>query len=160
MRLGDKLEFGLTALWGDEEQAPPGEAGSTDLGHGSGAAYLRARLEEHRRDEAARARAAVLANDLDMALSAHAIEQRRTLLPTPRIPVRAACLVDRESIRAFQAAFEAVREQHPEVRLLLTGPWPPYSFVTREETHGTSTALFDSLTGKQMPTRAEPTTSS
>jgi hypothetical protein len=50
----------------------------------------------------------------------------------PRPPaeaLRAAYLVERGAVRGFTRLVARLDERHPELRLLCTGPWPPYSFV-------------------------------
>jgi hypothetical protein len=131
-RLGDKVEFSLSVLWDpprtqEEDQASRREA------QGPGARYLQARLAAHRREAAGREKASALARALDRELSVHALERRCTLLPTPRIAVRAAYLLEPGRVPAFQDAFTQLRRAHPDLRLLLSGPWPPYSFVTPPE---------------------------
>ena len=135
-RLGDKVEFGLSVLWDPpitpgEERAPG--SGAAVKAQGLGARYLRARLAAHRREAAMRERARALAHELDRELSVHALERRCTLLPTPRLAVRAAYLVEPERVPAFQDAFAQLDRAHPALRLLLSGPWPPYTFVTPPE---------------------------
>jgi hypothetical protein len=135
-RLGDKVEFGLNVLW--DAPTTPGE----DLAPGSGAAveapgrgarYLQARLAAYRHEAAMGERARVLAHELDRQLSVHALERRCTLLTTPRLVVRAAYLLEPGRVPAFQDAFAQLRRAHPDLRLLLSGPWPPYTFVTPPE---------------------------
>jgi hypothetical protein len=43
--------------------------------------------------------------------------------------MRCAYLVDRERIDEFSATVGRLQQAHPELALLLTGPWPPYSFT-------------------------------
>ena len=133
-RLGDKVELSLTALWaapdGDGAARAPVEARAA-TGHGAGARYLRARAAEVRRGDALKERAAAVARELDEVLGGLALERRVSLLQTPRIAVRTAYLMAPAGVSAFRAAFEAVRGSSEELRLLLTGPWPPYSFVRR-----------------------------
>lgn len=144
-RLGDKVELSLSALWA----APPsGDAvvrGAPHVtasaaphlaGPGAGARYLRARAAELRRDEALKERARAVASALEEALGALALDRRVRLLPTPRIAVRAAYLLEPVAVDAFRAAVEVVRGMRGETRMLLTGPWPPYSFVTRPASEG------------------------
>jgi hypothetical protein len=45
--------------------------------------------------------------------------------------LRAAYLVERGAVRAFTKLVARLDERHPELRLLCTGPWPPYSFAAR-----------------------------
>ena len=135
-RLGDKVELSLTALWPtdpvSEEQATPAGEGTT--APNAGVRYLYARAAELRRAEAMKKRARSLAANLDQVLGGWALEQRVSFLPTPRIALRAAYLLDPVAVAAFRTVFDTMRCEQREVRLLLTGPWPPYSFVTRAET--------------------------
>jgi hypothetical protein len=54
-----------------------------------------------------------------------------TLLDAGTSPdlLRGAYLVDRDATGAFTAAVARLQDAHPELRLLCTGPWPPYSFA-------------------------------
>jgi hypothetical protein len=139
-RLGDKAELSLTALW----SAPTLGAGPVDaprketavVGDRAGANYLRARAAELRRDEALEERARSFAQKLDEALGAFAIERRVTLVPTPRVAIRTAYLIDPARADAFRMAFDAMRLDLRELRMLLTGPWPPYSFAAPSGSEG------------------------
>jgi hypothetical protein len=139
-RLGDKVELSLTALW-----AAPGRGAASGAsrhgersprGPGAGARYLFARAAKLRDDDALVGRAREVARKLERVLGGRALEQRVSLLPTPRVAVRAAYLLDPAAVGAFRAAFDALGRGRREVRLLLTGPWPPYSFVRRTEAEG------------------------
>ena len=44
--------------------------------------------------------------------------------------LRCAYLVDRERTDEFSATVGRLQQAHAELALLLTGPWPPYSFTT------------------------------
>jgi hypothetical protein len=43
--------------------------------------------------------------------------------------LRAAYLVDRDAVGGFTARVDALQREHPELAVLCTGPWPPYSFA-------------------------------
>ena len=43
-------------------------------------------------------------------------------------PLRAAYLVERDEVDAFAARVRQLQREHPELAILCTGPWPPYSF--------------------------------
>jgi hypothetical protein len=50
----------------------------------------------------------------------------------PRPPselLRAAYLIDRDAIGSFTRLVARLDDRHPGMRLLCTGPWPPYSFA-------------------------------
>jgi hypothetical protein len=137
-RVGDKVELGLTVLWNtpagaDEAQteqqasvtAPP--ASSTS---GAGTRYLEARFAQYRRETAQQNKARALIAGLEQALRPYTLEQRYRVLPTPRLAVRAAYLVQPGHVQAFQHAVNEARQRQPDLRWLLSGPWPPYTFVT------------------------------
>jgi hypothetical protein len=137
-RLGDKVEMGLTALWAaptsGEERALWAREQSVPASQSAGARYLQARAAELRRDEALRDRARTVAGTLNQVLGVLALEQRESLAPTPSIVMRAAYLLDPEDVGDFRTAFDAMRLDRRDLRLVLTGPWPPYSFVRQSET--------------------------
>lgn len=139
-RLGDKVELGLTALWAtppNGDGPPPAASGpEAPAGQGAGARYLHARAAEFRRDEAMKARAKAVARELDHGPGALALARRMALLPTPRVALRATYLLDPSRLNAFTVAFETTMKARSDVRVLLTGPWPPYSFVRRPGTEG------------------------
>jgi hypothetical protein len=45
--------------------------------------------------------------------------------------LRAAYLVDRSRLDAVRDGVAQLQSEHPELGLLLTGPWPPYTFAER-----------------------------
>ncbi len=137
-RLGDKIELGLTVLWGDEgtgcDGIQPVREGSLDLitqgATGPGTQYLRARLKEYRQEQLLQSRAKTLAQGVDDVLRNYSLESHITLLPAPRVALRGTYLLEPSKFEAFREAFEEIRQQNPRLRFLLSGPWPPYSFVT------------------------------
>jgi hypothetical protein len=48
----------------------------------------------------------------------------------PRQIFASAYLVERSRAELFQAQVQTLINQHPGVRILCTGPWPPYHFVS------------------------------
>ncbi len=140
-RIGDKIELGVTALWQRAKgQADTPTSDPAPCGHSSadpvtqarrpGLAYLRARQTEYRQAQVARERAQALGRELDSALRPYVFECRRVVCPSERLALRDLYLLERERQRAFEMAFAEVRQRHQEVKFLLSGPWPPYSFVT------------------------------
>jgi hypothetical protein len=43
--------------------------------------------------------------------------------------LRAAYLVDRGAVEEFVAAVRRLQHRHPELAVVCTGPWPPFSFT-------------------------------
>ncbi len=134
-RIGDKVELGLSVLWEEpptetaEEGAGPSPPAPT-ADRGAGTRYLLERLSAHRHQTALERRAGEVGREVGAVLDPRTLDRRSKLLPTARMPLRAAYLVNPAEVDAFRAAFEDLRRAHPELRFLLNGPWPPYSFVT------------------------------
>jgi hypothetical protein len=128
--------------------APPGNApaaGSAresgravpDAAASPGAAYLRRRREALSADNDARRAALASADAVHAALGrlATAVQLRPPQAPqlsgqAARMVLNAAYLVEDDRSEDFAAATGSLAEQHSAVSIELTGPWPPYSFVT------------------------------
>lgn len=115
-RVRGSVELALRAQWTQSS----GDL-TTSAGDRSGAAYLRGRLEEENRT---RRLAHALSPLADFAQATHGPAQLR-----PRDALQAAYLVDREHVDAFLARVGAIDRVLPDVDLVCTGPWPPYSFT-------------------------------
>jgi hypothetical protein len=113
------VEISMRAYTRGEQPAASAPAEAT-----TGTEYLRARA----RDVAAR-REVVRAIHEPLATEARADTLRHT--GAPEEILRAAYLVDRRRLSHFQDLVAAVQDANPGVRLVSTGPWPPYSFAER-----------------------------
>jgi len=120
------VELGLRVLWDSEIRKTKIENRNLN----SGRSYLLARLEEERQARAWRQRAETLVTELHTPLAQLAAESTRQVLVTPRLLLTAAYLVERDQVTAFQREVGGLSGAYPALRLLCTGPWPPYSFVT------------------------------
>ena len=110
------VELGLRVLAPGQDGAVAGATGGGD--------YLRARL----RETEARER---LATTLHDALAKRARDARRAPA-ADRWLLSSAYLVQTPNVEDFQRELEALEAAHPELELVLTGPWPPYSFAPTE----------------------------
>jgi Gas vesicle synthesis protein GvpL/GvpF len=144
--LGDKREVTVASLWQPDRDTPPDDmSSSADSGppdantsrveHRSGFDYLRGRQAVYRRQKTARKRAEVLTQDVCDTLRPHALDCRLDAGASDRLALRAVFLLDVEHMSAFTHAFDDLRQRHQEARFLLSGPWPPYSFVTAPPSH-------------------------
>jgi hypothetical protein len=145
--LADREEWGAKLLVDGEllaEQARSQSAEAADLEEelstrtGGGAYMLRRRLERHVRD-AADSLAAELADQVHAQLQDRAIDA--TVLP-PQNPelsghagqmlLNGAYLVDAGSVARFRELAAELEERHRAVgaKIELSGPWPPYNFVS------------------------------
>jgi Gas vesicle synthesis protein GvpL/GvpF len=139
-RTSGRQEWGVKAYAagpagpGAGPEPPAGQPGSPAAG--SGAAYLRRRRTElaaqqdARRDALASAEIvhgelARLATDIRL----HPPQAAQLSGTAAQMLLNAAYLLDDERGSDFAAAVAELAEQHPRVRIELTGPWPPYSFT-------------------------------
>jgi hypothetical protein len=116
-RVHGAVELGTRARWRSAASLP---AGPTTAG-GPGTAYLAGRVAVHRR-------AQDLARRLDP-LADLAREARRRVVADDEFPVRDVYLVDRDRLAGFAHAVRELDERDPEIEMVCTGPWPPYSFA-------------------------------
>ena len=75
-----------------------------------------------------RQRAEGLAAWLAEGVAGLARESSVRVSPSEAIVVRAAHLVGREGVAEYRERLRGLRAARPDVRLLASGPWPPYSF--------------------------------
>lgn len=127
--------------------AEPGDAGGSvcedrhdSAAHPPGAAYLERRRAAYAAQERCAREHARLSEQVRAALAGRFIECR-TEVPRPglgaasRSPVVTTYfLVQRQALTPFRQAFHQFRRSQP-TPLQLSGPWPPYNFVTSEP-HG------------------------
>ncbi|WP_433220816.1 GvpL/GvpF family gas vesicle protein [Dactylosporangium sp. CS-047395] len=118
-RVGGRAEWGVKMY---AELAPEPPATTSDR---PGTAYLnRRRAQDDRRK-----RAHDDAEATDKALAERAAAARRlTGRPEPML-LNAAYLVDRAAAEDFAGLVAEEAARHDDLRLELTGPWPPYSFT-------------------------------
>lgn len=120
------LEFGIRVVRPDKQAA----ARVVRLPRAdSGTAYMEAlragaAAAQSEREEADRVRMGVAATMKDLVREEHSEAAR-----TPHGIITVAHLVGREHFEAYHARMQELREQFPELRFLLSGPWAPYSFA-------------------------------
>jgi hypothetical protein len=138
-RITGRMEWGVKAYADRQPEASDDSAvtaGASRPGGGAGAAYLQRRRNQLTAQKNARRETLASAEMIHAALSRYAAETR---VHTPQAPqltgikapmiLNAAYLLDSARGEEFAAAVTALAEQHPALRLELTGPWPPYSFA-------------------------------
>ena len=144
---GTSGEFGASRVSGisgaSGSSGSPGSPGSSEGGAaggdapvGAGAAYLNRRRTQLNASESARREAAASAQAVHSALSGLAAADRIFPPQSPELSaeaksmiLNAAYLVDRDREQEFQEAFTSLTRRHGALQLVLTGPWPAYSFA-------------------------------
>jgi hypothetical protein len=146
-RLRGRTEWGVKAYAAQPPRTPDRAAGpardssarsapAPDGGAGSGVAYLRRRRDALSARRDSQRRAAESARMAHAELERHAAESRLHAPQSPQLSGRteamvlnAAYLLDDDRADQFAEAVAALNAQDPQLRLELTGPWPPYSFA-------------------------------
>jgi hypothetical protein len=114
------VELGVRVL----ETAPGTSAATPPVAPVNGREYLLARMRDGQRSDG-----------LHDPLAALAVDARRQLARSADEVLRSSYLVERQVVPRFRAAVERLQRAHPEVAILCTGPWPPYSFVDVPRAH-------------------------
>ena len=111
-------EIGLRVLSPEAREQAEGAVG--------GGEYMRARLREAMDRER-------LAGALHDALRSHARDSTQRARAGGPLLLDAAYLVPHAGVDAFAREVRKLERSHPELALVCTGPWPPYSFVPAGE---------------------------
>jgi len=130
-RVRGRTELAITALWVSAEPEPPAfrfaPRGSLAAGAATpGTRYLLQRRQVFAGSDQRRALAQQLADDLERLAAPDLAEMQRQVCPSQGVALSAALLVARPSAIEVKARIGRVAQ---DVRILVNGPWPPYSFA-------------------------------
>jgi len=109
-----------------QESGVESEAGAAAAG--AGTAFLLKKRREILGEEGARRRAEEAAAWLASGVGDLARETEARVSPSEAIFVRAAHLVERGHVEEYRARLRTLAAARRDLRLLTSGPWPPYSF--------------------------------
>lgn len=121
------VELGVRVMSNVEHPEP--EPAIVVSGDRPGHAYMLARAAEERRRKHTESRVTALASQLHEPLARIARDSTLRPMLAPELLLSAAYLVRRDDVDAFSQRIGKLVEQNPTVRILCTGPWPPYHFV-------------------------------
>jgi hypothetical protein len=76
--------------------------------------------------ERRRERATELADAIEKRVGADLVDSRRRVCPSPSVALSLALLVPRENAHELVARLLSLAQ---DVRILVNGPWPPYTFA-------------------------------
>ena len=132
LRLKGKVEMGLKVIWENRPDINGSRFtvhGSRFEGHGPGQRFLLTKWAEHVITEAIRDEGEGLIKRIQASLVPLSTENALHPFPTKKLLLDAAYLVEERNQKAFHAGVEKLVGEMPDLHFLLTGPWPPYSFV-------------------------------
>ncbi len=133
MRVHGRVEMSVKLMEkskvGSQKPEVESESGAANLGAaGAGTAFLLKKRREILGEEDARRRSEEAAAWLASGVGELARETVARLSPPEAIFVRAAHLVERPHVEDYRARLRALAAGRKDLRLLTSGPWPPYSF--------------------------------
>jgi hypothetical protein len=139
VRVRGQVEIGVRFLTAIDLDAEAGVSAERHIepvkmhGMGPGSVHLLAKLaKERERRNRQRAKLSLVREAYEL-LASHANASRLDDEPEDRNGASAAFLVPRDTWILFRDIVSHVANAHPELALLCTGPWPPYSFVSAGE---------------------------
>ena len=139
-RVQGRQEWSVKAYADDRPAAAPAEEPAT-TGAGAGAAYLQRKKASTLQRASAQDRALELAERVHHALAGRSVASRRLQPQDPRLTghegtmtLNGAYLVEEAEAGAFAMEADELAAAHPEARIEVHGPWPPYSFATLDPT--------------------------
>lgn len=124
-RVGDRQEVAVTLLWRDA----PSPEGRGHRVPPSGTAFLARRRAAHAASDQRRRAAEALAARLGSALAADQVDVRHETCPSDEVALSMSLLARRGEADALKARATAAVAELSDVRGVVSGPWPPYSFT-------------------------------
>jgi hypothetical protein len=125
-RVRDACELAVTAVWSPPLQESTQGVTQAVTGASPGRRYLVQRQLALAGSERRHARASALADDIQAAVGPELLDASRRLVPSPRVALSLALLVRRGAAAEISAR---IPRTQPDVRILVSGPWAPYTFT-------------------------------
>jgi hypothetical protein len=132
-RVRGRAELAVTVVWTSSlETTTPAPAASAAPPETStpGRRYLVERRQAFAGSDRQRERARELADELERVLGADLVGARHQLNPSRQVALSSALLVPRARAEGLKMALALVKR---DVRILVNGPWPAYTFATWAE---------------------------
>jgi hypothetical protein len=123
-RVGGSVEMGLRVFDPGVARVPP-ETPSI----GSGREFLEHRRRAMLRESEWARHAALVLERIDQIFDPVRVDCRITTSVAPPVLGTLAHLIAREGLEAYRSCAEQALKSFPDLRIRLTGPWAPYSFV-------------------------------
>lgn len=117
----ETCELAVTLLWTTSAETTLATPAAT-----SGAQYLRARQQLYAGSDKRRARAHQLAEEIERAAGAALVAVRHQVCPSASVALSSALLIHRDCASGLMAI---LARRQDGVRILVNGPWPPYTFA-------------------------------
>jgi hypothetical protein len=137
-KTADKAEFGLKVLWDFEKtkneinkksKTDEIQAGDYFRRSTANTSYLFEKLKKHKSDEALLQYVETFAEKIIQALKPINPEAKFRKMVSDSIMLDAVFLIDKAQQDIFKEEIVALAKPYGDLQFLITGPWPPYSFI-------------------------------
>ncbi len=146
-KVANKAEFGLKVLWDYEKikNEIKEKSGSVEIKEKSGSVeikagdyfkqntvhtnYLLGKMKQHKLDDAVLQYVEKFIEEINHSLMPLNPETKFKKMVSDSIMLDAVFLIEKSNHNDFKDIIETIGQQHADLQFLLTGPWPPYSFV-------------------------------
>ncbi len=133
-RVRDKCEFGIKVIWAgsvikeriinayknESTSAQPEQLGTK---------FMKEKFERYKIDKEFAEEADRCVTIVDGFLNRNASEKKLEKLKTDNLLLSASYLVDNKKTDDFKKAFEELKSSGGDLKFMLSGPWPAYSFI-------------------------------
>ena len=137
-RVAGKSELAVTLLWAKNSGGRSDAPRLADPAIGPGRRFMEERRARYAAREARKARAAELAECLVAELSIERALVWHEICTSDRVAVSLAVLIPSERAAERKAVLERLAGRFNDVVGVVSGPWPPYSFVSIEQSGGST----------------------
>ena len=125
------VQMDLRIIW--QHSRPDAAAAPENNERGPGTAFLEKKRRELLGDEQQAAQIAELSNLLREDLGALIRDEQITLQPSKTAMLATVFhLIESANFQRYQEKVQEIRNIRPDLRIRLSGPWPPYSFANIE----------------------------
>ncbi len=121
-RVRGRVEIAVTALWTAEPDAQQSPPTATTPGRN----YLLGRRQVLTGSDKRRERARSLADETERLVGDDLVDVRHQVCPSATVALSSALLVPRASA---ESVTKRITRAEQDVRILINGPWPPYTFA-------------------------------
>ena len=122
------VEMDLKTTWQSSNSSPP----EPNPAPGPGTAFLLEKRRELVGDEQTAAQCTELSAILRGELRSLIKDEKINLPTSDKALVKVYHLVESPKLKEYQEKVQELRRKRPELQLVVTGPWPPYSFANIE----------------------------
>ncbi|MEI6056954.1 MAG: GvpL/GvpF family gas vesicle protein [Lentisphaerota bacterium] len=135
-KLRNKIEYSLKVLWNLKEIQKDIDLNSLYGksiidGNSESKNYLKLKFRKYKQRESLKESAKTRADDISKYFDSFIADKKLHILQTDNLFLSAVYLIDKKDINSFKEAFDNLKkDMGGKYDFLLTGPWPPYNFIT------------------------------